>query len=209
MPTGQPMTWDFDKYDRLSEYDERWLASERLCYQATLSSLPRLTGAQPGDRVLDIGCGTGNSALPFLEAGCTVLGLDPSERMLELAKPKAAAFGGRFALRHLDDPFLALPLPDERFDIVISTYALHHLPDPDKVRAIGGLKASLRPGGRIAIGDTMFRDEAHKQQALREDESLEDEYQPLLTTFPGVFEAAGLRVELHPMGDLVWVAVAR
>ena len=207
--TAERKTWDFDKYDWLSEYDERWRASKRLCYEKTLGALPGLTDAESGERVLDIGCGTGNSALPFLEVGCTVLGLDPSERMLELAGPKAAAFEGRFELRHMDDPFLSLPLPGEAFDIIISTYALHHLPDADKVRAIAGMKGSLRPDGRVAIGDTMFRDEAHKQRALLEDESLEDEYQPLLATFPAMFQAAGMAVVLHQIGDLIWVLVAQ
>ena len=108
----------------------------------------------------------------------------------------------------MDDPFLRLPLPDEPYDIIVSTYALHHLPDPDKRRAVAGMRASLRVGGRIAIGDTMFRDEAHKQQALREYADLEDEYQPLLTTFPGMFREEGLELELHQVGDLVWILVA-
>ena len=209
MTTCQPKVWDFDKYDWVSEYDERMRANKRLCYERTLGSLPQLTGAQPGERVLDIGCGTGNSAFPFLEVGCTVLGLDPSERMLELARPKTGAFEGRFELRHLDDPFPHLPLPGETFDIVISAYAIHHLPDPEKTRAISGMKASLRPDGHIAIGDTMFRDEAHKQKALLEHADLEDEYHPLLTTLPGMFESEGMSVELHQMGELVWVLVAR
>jgi len=200
--------WDFDQYDWLDEYDTRWRASHRLCYEATLGALPALTGARPEDTVLDIGAGTGNSALPFLELGCCVLGVDPSEEMLRRAVSKMAPFGERCRMRHVDDPFLRLPLDEERFDIIISAYALHHLSDEHKRIGIAGMKATLKPGGRIAIADTMFRDEAHKAQALREDNSLEDEYQPLLATFPGMFEAEGLAVALHQMGPLVWVLVA-
>jgi ubiquinone/menaquinone biosynthesis C-methylase UbiE len=67
----------------------------------------------------------------------------------------------------------------------------------------------LKPGGRTAIADTMFRDEAHKAAALRAHPDMEDEYQPLLTTFPSLFEQAGFSVQLHQIGDLVWALIGR
>lgn len=66
----------------------------------------------------------------------------------------------------------------------------------------------LKTPGRIVIADTMFRDEQHKASALKEYSDLEDEYQPLLTTFPAMFELQGLNVKMQQVGDLVWILVA-
>ena len=204
-----PKTWDFDTYDWINQYDQRMRGLPRLCYDATLQRLPILTAAQPADRVLDLGMGTGNSSVPFLELGCSVLGLDPSEEMLKRAQQKVEQYAGRLTVRHVDDPFLHLPLEGLRFDIVICAYSIHHLDGPAMLRAIRGMKASLHIGGRIAIADTMFRDAADKAHRLQTDETLEDEYHPLLDTFPGLFEAEGMGVSLEQVGEIVWVLVAR
>jgi len=201
--------WDFDTYDWIDRYDERMRASRRLCYEETIRRLPECAQAQPGERVLDLGTGTGNSAVPFLERGCTVVGLDPSERMLSHARAKAEHWAGRFTVQQAGDPFLRVPFPDSSFDIVVAAYAIHHLPDDAKRQAIREARRVLRPGGRIGVADTMFRDAAHKARALQEHRDLDDEYQPLLTTFPAMFEAEGFRVTMSQIGDLTWIVIAR
>jgi putative AdoMet-dependent methyltransferase len=206
---GDAKTWDFDTYDWLDTYDEFMRASARLHYDEVLRMLPAVADARPGEDVLDIGVGTGNSAAPFLDVGCTVLGIDPSERMLQKAEEKISGYAGRFCVRRMADPFLHLPLDDKGFDIVVAAYAIHHIDDVAKREAVTGMGASLRPGGRIVIADTMFRDHAHKEEALMQHVGMEDEYQPLLCTFPAMFEAVGLRVTLTQVGELVWVVVAR
>ena len=202
-------TWDFDDYDWIDQYDERMRRVERLHYEETLLRLPELAEAQAADYVLDIGIGTGNSAAPFLERGCRVVGVDPSERMLKQAEARAARWAGRLSVRRVAEPFLQLPFDEATFEVVVSAYAIHHLDDEAKRRAVREMKRVLKPGGRVVIADTMFRDEAHKALALAEHADLEDEYQPLLTTFPGMFAAEGFGVELHQVGNLVWVLVAR
>lgn len=206
---SETRSWNFDEYDWINHYDERMRRVERLHYDETLRRLPELAKARDGANVLDIGTGTGNSAVPFLERGCRVVGVDPSERMLEQARRKAAEWEGRFAVQPVQEPFLHLPLEDHTFDIVVSAYVIHHLDDNAKREAVREVKRVLKPEGRIVIADTMFRDEAHKTQALAEYADLEDEYQPLLTTFPGMLEAEGFAVALHREGELVWVLAAR
>ena len=204
----EPKQWDFDTYDWIAQYDERMRARDRLCYEAALRALPVLTRAGADDLVLDVGTGTGNSAVPFLELGCRVLGVDPSEEMLKQAQSKVAAYDGRFTVQHLDDAFARLPLGDQRFDIIIAAYSIHHMDYGVMRGVVRGMKASLRPGGRIGVADTMFRDADHKREMLDTLPDLEDEYHPLLATFPAMFEDEGLEVTLHQVGPLVWVLAA-
>ncbi len=200
-----PRTWDFDGYDWIDRYDEYTRGLPRLCYEQAIAALPRLCRAEPQDTVLDIGAGTGNFAVPFLEAGCTVLAIDPSERMLRRAQDKVARYGRRLCVQHVDDAFLRLLLDDRRFHIAFAAYAIHHLDDCAKRQAIRGMRSCLRPEGRIVIVDTMFADEAHKARMLATDDTLEDEYHPLLSTFPAMVAEEGLAVELTQIGPLVWV----
>ncbi|MCC6445898.1 MAG: class I SAM-dependent methyltransferase [Armatimonadetes bacterium] len=202
-------SWNFDHYDWVDAYDERMENVARLCYRETLRFLPEYAAVKPGGLVLDIGTGTGNGAVPFLERGVRVFGLDPSSRMLRQAESKVRRWAGRFSILKADSPFLEIPFPDSTFDAVISAYAVHHLDDPDKHRAVREMKRVLKAGGRIVIADTMFRDEGHKQGSLAAYPDLEEEYQPLLATFPAMFEAEELPIMLHQVGDLVWILVAR
>lgn len=98
-----------------------------------------------GDRVLDVGCGTGViAALAQEEVGPTgrVVGLDPSPGMLEQARRR----GVRELVEGVAD---ALPFADESFDVVTMGYALRHVEDIDVV--FGEYRRVLRPGGRLAM----------------------------------------------------------
>jgi SAM-dependent methyltransferase len=102
---------------------------------------------QPGERVVDIGCGTGNAALLAAERGARVLGVDPSPRLLEVARAGALARG-------LDATFApgdaaALPTGDAEADVVLSVFGAIFAPDPHAAAAeMARVTAS---GGRIVI----------------------------------------------------------
>lgn len=105
-----------------------------------------------GDSVLDVGTGTGLVAFRAAAAAPagTVLGVDLSEGMLAVAADRARDRGlaERAAFRRMDAE--ALELPEGSFDVVLSLFALRHLPDPR--RALGQFARVLRPGGRLVVG---------------------------------------------------------
>lgn len=96
--------------------------------------------ASPGRDVLDVGIGTGVAARPFRDAGCTVLGIDPDERMAEFAR--------RGGIEVEIAKFEEWDAAGRTFDLVIAGQTWHWV---DMV--VGAAKASavLRPGGRIAL----------------------------------------------------------
>jgi len=205
----QEMKWNFDEYAWIENYDERMRNTKRLRYDETLSEVARKALAKEGDFVLDIGTGTGNLAIEFLKRGCQVVGLDPSAKMLEIAERKAIEWEGRFQIQLCKNPLLEIPFPDQTFDIVASTYTIHHITDDAKRLSIKEMKRVLKPNGRIIIGDVMFKNAADKARALAENPDLEDEYQPMLNTFPNMFEDEGFTVEVKQMADTVWIVCAK
>ncbi len=110
-----------------------------------------LTGK--GNKVLDIGFGTGTLTAKLYEQGCYIWGQDFSERMIELAKqkmPKAKLYQGDFTHGLVEE------LKQNRYDAIIATYSLHHLTDEQKVSLIGNLLPLLNDGGYLYIGDVAF-----------------------------------------------------
>lgn len=203
--TEQEKKWNFDEYGWLENYDKRMYNTKRLRYNETLSEVAKKASVKKGDLVLDIGAGTGNLAVKFLERGCQVVGLDPSAKMLKMAERKLIEWEGRFQIRLCENPFLEIPFPQKTFDVVASTYAIHHITDDAKRLSIGEMKRVLKPNGRIIIGDVMFKDATDKARALAEHPDLEDEYQPMLDTFPNMFEDEGFTVEIKQIADTVWI----
>ncbi|WP_067540334.1 class I SAM-dependent methyltransferase [Nocardia crassostreae] len=107
---------------------------------------------EPGHRVLEIGCGTGNLTLRAHAAGpgIEVVGSDPDPRALARAARKAR---GRDGIRFERGYAQQLPYRDGEFDRVLSAMMLHHL-DPDvRVAMAAEVKRVLRPGGRLHLVD--------------------------------------------------------
>jgi len=105
---------------------------------------------RPGERVLDVGCGTGATVLALAErvgpAG-HVLGLDVAEPMLERARERAAGLP-QVELRLGDAA--TYPYAKEGFDLVFSRFGVMFFADP--VAAFAHIRGALRPGGRLVFG---------------------------------------------------------
>jgi putative AdoMet-dependent methyltransferase len=129
-----------------------------------LDLVAELAHAGTGAKVLDLGCGPGILLERFAQAGCEVYGIDSSNQMLALAEKRVPA--AHLALADLRDE-----LPAEwgsGFAAIISTYAIHHIPDADKIALIRRLLGLLAPGGAFLIGDVAFADEADRLAARAE-----------------------------------------
>jgi demethylmenaquinone methyltransferase / 2-methoxy-6-polyprenyl-1,4-benzoquinol methylase len=98
---------------------------------------------RPGDRVLDVCCGTGDLAVAALRAGGRVTGLDFSEPMLERARRKSPA------IEWVCGDALASPFADGSFDAATVAFGVRNLDDLE--RGLAELRRVLRPGGRLAI----------------------------------------------------------
>lgn len=98
---------------------------------------------QPGDRVLDAACGTGDLALAAEREGGIVTGLDFSSRMIERARRKSET------VTWVEGDLLALPFEDGSFDAATVGFGVRNAADLDV--ALDELRRVLRPGGRLAI----------------------------------------------------------
>lgn len=109
---------------------------------------------RPGQHVLDVGCGTGVltrlAALATGDQGETV-GIDPSPAMLQVARRKASKEGSRaiFKVAAIE----SLPFENGRFDLVLSSFMLHHLPPAVKRAGMAEVYRVLKPGGCLLVVD--------------------------------------------------------
>ena len=113
-----------------------------------------LAHLQPGESVLDVGCGTGTLAIAAkrrVGASGAVQGIDASPEMIARAQKKAKRADADVAF----ETALAesLPFPDARFDVVLSTVMLHHLRRAAREQSLGEIRRVLRPGGRVLVVD--------------------------------------------------------
>ena len=109
-----------------------------------------LAGVEPGERVLDVACGTGivaRRAAARVGVGGVVTGSDVNEGMLEVAAATATDLPVRIEWHRADAT--ALPLPDGAFDVVCCQQGLQFVPDPPL--ALREARRVLAPGGRLAL----------------------------------------------------------
>ena len=116
-----------------------------------------LAGIAPGDKVLDVGCGTGTLTIAAqAQAGANgeIHGIDAAPEMIEEARRKAIEQGAGidFQVGLIED----IPFPDDEFDLVLSSFVLHHLPSELKRSGFIEIRRVLKPGGRFLAVDLEF-----------------------------------------------------
>lgn len=113
-----------------------------------LEFLERLSLA-PGTRMLDVGCGAGQIAIPAARAGVRVTGVDIAANLVEQARARAGTEG--LSVRFDEGDAEMLPYADGEFDVVVSLIAGMFAPRPERVAA--ELLRVCRPGGRIVMAN--------------------------------------------------------
>lgn len=114
----------------------------------------RLARVQPGESLLDVGCGTGGLAIAakrLVGRNGSVCGVDASPEMLARAKTKARRAGTKIEWEKAVAQ--ALPFPGAMFDAALSTVMLHHLPRAARQMCVGEMRRVVKPGGRVLIVD--------------------------------------------------------
>jgi SAM-dependent methyltransferase len=186
--------WGTGRYERIAE--QLLPAAEVVVEQAA----PR-----EGERVVDIGCGTGNAALLAAERGAIVTGVDPAQRLLDVGAATAAERG-------LDVSFVPgdaadIPLEDDGADIVLSVFGVIFAPDPaaaaaeiDRVTTPDGraLLVAWIPGGPISDAVRLNRETVAEIQGQPPPSPPFAWHDP--ETLSGLFKPRGFSVSLSEHG---------
>lgn len=160
--------WQWDEYQQCGkdysqpEEADRYDASHAdfRDAQAEARDILDLLQLETGSFVVEIGTGTGTFALEAAQRGLRVLALDVSQAMLNHAAAKLANadFAGQVELRL--QGFLDFEVKPGTVDAVVSSLALHHLPDFWKGQALQRIHDALKPGGTFFLQDVVYPDEA-------------------------------------------------
>jgi ubiquinone/menaquinone biosynthesis C-methylase UbiE len=119
------------------------------------AAVVEVAAVRPGDVVIDLGAGTGQISLPLAVQEAEVLAVDVSPAMVDELRQQARSRGVT-TIDAIAVPIERLDLPPACADLVVSSYALHHLRDADKAELVKAAFSWLRPGGRLVIADMMF-----------------------------------------------------
>jgi trans-aconitate methyltransferase len=182
------ITWDPQLYER----------GHAFVYQLAQDLVP-LLNPKPGERILDVGCGTGHLTKQIADAGAEVVGIDQSAAMIETARRVAPNVAFRVAdARQLEF--------DAEFDAVFSNAVLHWITPPEA--AARCLFRALRPGGRLVCefggkGNvaTVLAAIGAAAQAIGVTAPPLQHYYPTIGEYAGVLEGSGFDVQSAVLFD--------
>lgn len=136
MTSSPPVDWGIGNYERTAA---QLLPAARVLVERAAPT--------PGERVVDVGCGTGNAALLAAARGARVTGVDPAARLLEVAREQAATDG--VGAEFVGGDVVSIPLADGEADLVTSVFGVIFAPDP--VAAAAEMARVAAPDGRIVL----------------------------------------------------------
>src|SRR5262245_4571917 len=122
-------------------------------------------GIKPGIRVLDLGCGDGNTALPIARLGADVTGIDIASNLVEAGNRRAAAAGLSNLKFEEGDASNLQGVPDHSFDLTVSLFGAMFAPRPFDVAK--EMVRVTKPGGRIVMGNWIAGDPTFVSQLLK------------------------------------------
>lgn len=139
-PLGTGDTADYDRAIRRWTREMRWR-----------SAVIELLAPRRGETIIDVGCGTGSFAvmLKTAEPGVNLIGIDPDEEALAIARAKADAAGVEVRWER----GFARDIDGHPADAVVSSLMFHQMPLAEKQAGLAAMYAALRPGGRLVVAD--------------------------------------------------------
>ena len=162
-----------DNYDTQVEISDKENVYPFAGYKKVLSTVYEKVRKQNPKNILDIGFGTGILAKKLYDDGYNIYGIDFSNEMLKKAKQKMP----NAELLQFDfTDGLPKEFEQKQFDVILSTYAIHHIDDEAKKLYILKLLKSLNPKGILIFGDVAFETEKDMEAARKKDyEEWDDE----------------------------------
>jgi len=173
-------------YDKSVELSEEANEYPFAGYKRVLGIIYSTIRKGKGQNILDIGFGTGMLTKKLYDDGCSVYGIDFSEKMIEIAKTKMP---DAILIKHDFSEALPASMQDKNFDFIVCTYAIHHLDDPQKIAFIRELTNRLSPQGMVLIGDVAFEtvDEMERCRSEAKDGWDADEIYPIVENLRRAF----------------------
>ncbi len=190
---------------RVASWDQHGSANLHKVTAAVLAA----ASVHPGEQAVDLGCGNGQLSLPLAERGARVLAVDVSPGMVTAVLSEAAR-RGLDGVESVALPIENLTLPEGSADLIVSSYALHHLRDADKARLMDAALRWLRPGGRLVLADMMFG----RGGSARDRQIIASKVAVLVRKGPGGwwriaknFARYQLRMQERPVSMAAWVSM--
>lgn len=175
--------------------------AERFTQKTGGSTLAPLQGAlkrigfSRGGWAADFGIGTGNSAVPFLEAGGRVIGVDITPAMAQTGKKRLADEGFDRGAHFTIALCERTPIPDGAMDCAVCRNVFHHLADPGDV--VREMSRVVRPGGHVIAMDHCYPDSDADRARIEEIDHIREPVMVRILSlkdFRGIYAANGLEV---------------
>lgn len=200
-----------DIFDDWADSYEASVAGEEPEYRDVFEGYDNILNAvttRVSGTVVEFGTGTGNLTAKLIEAGISVIGIEPNTKMRQ-------ATAERFpSIKVMDGDLLEFEAETESIDAFVSTYVFHHLTDEEKREALQKYAELLPTNGKVVFADTAFiSQEAKQAQIVKERargfhhvaDDLEREYYTTIPILTKLFNEAGFQVQFTQMNDFVWL----
>jgi|YelNatPaOPRAMG01_1025707.scaffolds.fasta_scaffold14604_2 ubiquinone/menaquinone biosynthesis C-methylase UbiE len=205
-----------DQYDNdieLAEKENDWLYQNySKILKIIILKIKKYCSPKDKKIIIDIGAGTGNLLMMASKEGYSIIGVEPSAKMCSKIKNKG------ICCQIIRGDFLCLPFKFSTVDVIVSSYAWHHLSHQDKLKSIDVMQQILRTNGVIIIADLMFASQRSRQELiskLKQEKKMdliadiESEHYGDIQMLEVEFRKRGFDFYSHRLTKLVWLIEAQ